>query len=517
MSDNKKIFTNTLLLYFRMILIIAITLYTVRLVYNVLGIEDFGLFNLVTSFILLFSFLNSAMRSGTQRFINVALASKSELMVKKTFYVTLKIHFFIALFMVVFLETLGIFWVNNFLNIPEGKKEIANIVYHCAVVSVFLNVLSVPYQAMIIAKEKMNIFAYITIIDAFTKLLAIIFVLYVSVNYEVLVLYSAFLVISSLIVFVLYFFLSGVKFKKSKSVERSWGGDENEIKKEIIKFSGWNLFGQISVLSSNQGVMLIYNIFFGIFINASLAISQQITSLLNNFVSNLQLAFNPQIVQSHAQQNFERHVRLVLNSSQYSLYLLVLIALPFLLYSEFILKLWLGGELPQYVTYFTFVVVVVAFFDAMSGPFWMSVHASGNIKKYQIIISMIFFINIPLTLVILFFTDSLYLSFLSCLVVSILAFIYRIYYFFNFNLVPNVLKLNYVKNVVLVFIFIVCVCFYKYMIQASNFYFFNVLVVVLTFQIVFLVYLFCFCLSKSEFYLIKNFILNKIHSIRNYF
>lgn len=511
MSDNKKIFTNTLFLYFRMILIIAITLYTVRLVYNVLGIEDFGLFNLVASFILLFSFLNSAMRSGTQRFINVALASKSELMIKKTFYVALKMHFFIAIFMIIFLETLGLFWVNNFLNIPEGKKEIANIVYHCAIVSVFFNVLSVPYQAMIIAKEKMNIFAYITIIDAVTKLLAIIFALYVSINYEVLVLYSVFLVFSSLIVFILYFFLSGAKFKKGKSEERGGEGDESKIKKEIIKFSGWNLFGQISVLSSNQGVMLVYNIFFGVLINASLAISQQITSLLNNFVSNLQIAFNPQVVQSYAKQDYERHVNLVLNSSKYSLYLLVVISIPFLLYSELILKLWLGGELPQYVSYFSFIVVLVAFFDALSGPFWMSVHAQGNIKKYQLIISTIFLFNLPATYLTLKLTESIFISFLVYLLISISAFIYRIYYFINMVSVKAEFLKGYLKDIVWVFLFILIVCVFKYLEigEMKNTSYIYVIFNLLIFEVVYLVYLVIFCFSKSEMKFFKDFLSKK--------
>lgn len=509
MSHNKKIFTNTLFLYFRMILIIAITLYTVRLVYNVLGIEDFGLFNLVASFILLFSFLNSAMRSGTQRFINVALASKSELIIKKTFFVALKMHFFIAIFMIIFLETLGLFWVNNFLNIPEGKKEIANIVYHCAIVSVFFNVLSVPYQAMIIAKEKMNIFAYITIIDAVAKLLAIIFALYISINYEVLVLYSVFLVFSSLIVFILYFFLSGAKFKKSE--ERGREGDENEIKKEIIKFSGWNLFGQISVLSSNQGVVLVYNIFFGVVINASLAISQQITSLLNNFVSNLQIAFNPQIVQSYAKQDYERHINLVLNSSKYSLYLLVIISIPFLLYSDLILKLWLGGELPQYVSYFSFIVVLVAFFDALSGPFWMSVHAQGNIKKYQLIISAIFLFNFPATYLTLKLTESIFISFLVYLLISISAFIYRVYYFINMVSVKPEFFKGYLKDIVWVFLFILIVCVFKNLEigEIKNTSYIYVIFNLLIFEVVYLIYLVIFCFSKSEMMFFKDFLSKK--------
>lgn len=514
MSDNKKIFKNTLFLYFRIIFIISINLFTVRLVYQVLGIEDFGLFSLITSFILLFSFLNSAMRSGTQRFLNVALASKNESTVQKTFYVALKIHLSIAIVVVIALETLGLWWVNNYLNMPIDKAGIANIVYQSAILNMFFNILSVPYQAMIIARERINVFAYITIIDAILKFLTVLGTLYLSLNYQALFVYSILLVIVSIIIFVLYFYFSKVRFRKEK---KSQNLEDKKLAKEIIIFSSWNLFGQMSVLSSNQGVVLIYNIFFGIFINASLAISQQVSALLNNFVSNLQLAFNPQIVQSYAKQDFERHIILVLNSSKYSLYLITIIAIPFLLYSEFILKLWLGSELPQYATYFSFIVVLVAFFDALSGPLWMSVHANGNMKKYQIVISIIFLLNLPLTLIFLKISMSLYFSFLTYLIVAIATFIYRLYYFFSINSVSKKMKFDYIKKIILGFCFVFFIFLYNYIDRVDDLSLISCLSRVFVFEIIFLTYLIVLCLTKGEVYLIKKFILNKLNFNRSVF
>ncbi|MDC5474725.1 hypothetical protein NRA29_17520, partial [Acinetobacter baumannii] len=244
--------------------------------------------------------------------------------------------------------------------------------------------ISVPYQAIIIAKEKMNLYAYITVFEAILKLLVVFILVGLSNKFNILEAYSILLVVVAFIIFVIYFSYVFRKFREETKYSYIQG---STLTKEIVAFSGWNLFGQIAVLSSNQGVALIYNIFLGVTINASLAISQQVTALLNNFVSNLQLAFNPQIVKSFANNDIERHNSLVLNSSRYSLYLITIIAIPFLLYSEFILRLWLGSDLPKYVGYLSTIVVLVGILDALSGPFWMSAHAKGDIKKYQIVIS----------------------------------------------------------------------------------------------------------------------------------
>ena len=509
MSENKKILINTVFLYFRMIVIIGITLYTVRVLYNTLGIEDYGLFNLIAGFILLFSFLNSAMRSGTQRFLNIAIASNNIMQVRSTFSVALNIHVIIALLVLVFSETIGLWFLNNHLNLPENKIYISNIVYQCAVVTTIISIFGVPYQALIIAKERMNLFAYASIFEAIAKLLIIFIVMYLAYRQSALITYSVLLIVVSILVFILYFIYVLINFRQ----ETKYVAKANKIlTKEIVSFSGWNLFGQISVLSSNQGVTLIYNIFLGVTINASLAISQQVTALLNNFVSNLQLAFNPQIVKSFASKDFKRHEDLVLNSSRYSLYLITIIAIPFLFYSDYILRLWLGSDLPKYVEYFSTVVVLVAVLDALSGPFWMSAHAKGDIKKYQIIISAIFLLNLPLTFFIFKATESVYFSFLTYLLFSLLALIYRVYYFFEKCEAGVADFINYFKKIILVFIFIFVICFFKfiYLNELKKFEFNEILFSLVILEISFIFYLILFCISKNEFNLIKSYILIKL-------
>lgn len=509
MSENKTILINTVFLYFRMIVIIGITLYTVRLLYNTLGIEDYGLFNLIAGFILLFSFLNSAMRSGTQRFLNIAIASNNIMRVRSTFSVALNIHIIIAVLVLIFSETIGLWFLNNHLNLPENKIHISNIVYQCAIVTTIVGIFSVPYQALIIAKEKMNLFAYVSIFEAVAKLLIVFLVMHLTYMQSNLIFYSILLILVSIFVFILYFLYVFMNFRQ----ETKYIVKNNKLlTKEIVSFSGWNLFGQISVLSSNQGVTLIYNIFLGVAINASLAISQQVTALLNNFVSNLQLAFNPQIVKSFASKDFKRHEDLVLNSSRYSLYLVTIIAIPFLFYSGFILKLWLGAELPKYVEYFSTIVVLVAILDALSGPFWMSAHAKGDIKKYQIIISAIFLLNLPLTYFIFKTTQSVYFSFLTYLFISLLALIYRVYYFFEKCEASLASFIDYFKKTILVFIFIFIICFLKFLYsnKLKQFGFYEVLLSLVFLETIFILYLVLFCISKNEFNIIKSYILTKL-------
>lgn len=509
MSENKTILINTAFLYFRMIIIIGIGLYTVRILYNTLGIENYGLFNLIAGFVLLFSFLNSAMRSGTQRFLNVAIASNDIMQIRSTFSVALNIHIIIAVVVLIFSETVGLWFLNHYLNIPANKTNVANIVYQCAIVATLVGILSVPYQAIIIAKEKMNLFAYISIFEAIAKLLIVFLIIYLSSLYDALIMYSFLLVFVAVLVFILYFAYAFLKFRKET---RYIANIKNGLTKEIFSFSSWNLFGQISVLSSNQGVTLMYNIFLGVTINASLAISQQVAALLSTFVSNLQLAFNPQIVKSFASNNIERHNNLVLNSSRYSLYLITIIAIPFLLYSGFILKFWLGTNLPKYVEYFSTVVVLVGILDALSGPFWMSAHARGDIKNYQIIISLIFLLNLPLTYVIFKMTSSVYLSFITYVLISFLALFYRMLYFFKKSKGLAIGWLDYFKKLSLVFAFISMICFLKftYSDELGKFDIISVVLSLFFLETIFLVYLIVFCVSKYEFDVVKFYILNKL-------
>ncbi|QHI27677.1 lipopolysaccharide biosynthesis protein [Acinetobacter haemolyticus] len=507
MNQNKQILKNTIFLYIRMLLVIVVSLYTVKIVYNALGIEGYGLFNLIAGFLLLFSFFNTAMRSATQRYLSVAIANKELINIRNTFSIALNIHFFIAIVIFLLLETLGLWLLNNFLNISNGLIKEANIVYQCAIFSSIIMIVSVPYQAIIISKEKMNYFAYIGIFEVFLKLIAAIFISYSEDIKNSLIFYSISLFLISILVVLIYIYCSFKEF--GKEVRYNFCSDK-KLYKDMLDFSSWNILGQISTLSSNQGVVLIFNILIGLTINASLAISQQVKSLLSSFVSNLQLAFNPQIVKSYAENNMIRHNILVLNSSKYSLFLVSIFSLPFLIYMEYILKLWLGGVLPEAVSFFAKVVILVAIIEALSGPLWMSAHARGNIKNYQIVVSIILLFNLPLTYSFLKTTESVELAFMSTVLISFILLIYRYIYFFKGRLVDKCLTYNYFKSLFLVFLFIGLI------VGGKNFYFdkqnFDLLgkvISLLFIEFIYIIFLILFCFSFEERKLFKDIVKNR--------
>ncbi|ENU80966.1 hypothetical protein F975_00824 [Acinetobacter sp. ANC 3789] len=508
--NNKTIILNTIFLYIRMLVIIGISLYTTRVIFNVLGVENYGLFNLVSSFVALFSFLNSAMQSGTQRFLNVALSSKNIDKVQITFSTALNIHIVIAAIILLTLETIGLWYLNYQLNIPHDKVVTANIVYQCAVVMTILGIVSVPYQAIIVAKERMSLFAYIGIFEAIAKLLIALVIGYASYNF--LVFYSSLLTALSIGMFLLYLMITIRNFRLETKYKFK---REAGLTKEILSFSGWNLFGQIAVLSSNQGVTILYNLFLGITVNAALAIGQQVRGLVGTLANNLQMAFNPQIVQSYACGDIEHHNMLVLNASRYSLYLISIIAIPFLLYSDIILQLWLGQNLPAYASYFAKAMIWVTILDCVSGPFWMSAHAKGNIKQYQLVVSAIFLLNLPLTYGLYQFSHSVYVSFFATIGVVGGALIYRVSYFLKGNHLPKKMLYFYFKNISYVLCFLILL--YPFLKETSNIIlldsFSDLFLMVGFVEIVFISSVMIFCMNGFERNLLKSFVLKKINRI----
>lgn len=501
MSNNKTIISNTLFLYARMLVIIGLSLYTTRVVFNTLGIENYGLFNLISTFVVLFSFLNSAMQSGTQRFLNIALSSGIQEKVKATFNSALNIHLAIAFFILITLETVGLWYLNNQLNIPSDKVNIAQGVYHFSVLTTVIGIISVPYQAIIVAKERMSLFAYIGIFEAVTKLSIAIIITYLASH--LLIIYSGLLCFLSFIVF-LFYFISSKKYFKSETIYQF--KTNLELNKEIIRFSGWNFFGQVAVLSSNQGINVLYNLFLGLTVNASFAIAQQIRSLVSTLANNLQIAFNPQIVQSYATGETERHNNLVLNASRYSLYLISIVAIPFLLYSDFILKIWLGETLPNYVNFLVIAMVWTTILECISGPFWMSAHAKGNIKKYQLVISSIFLLNLPLTYITFKFFNSAYLSFLPTIIITFTSLFYRAIYFFSGNTLEKKEIIFYIKNIANIFLFLIVIqAFNILLLKYSDVFWIFKIFIIAGFEILFIFFIFI-CLNIQERAMLKNIV-----------
>lgn len=507
MSPNKTIFLNTIFLYFRMILTIGISLYTTRVVYNTLGVENFGLFNLIAGFVVLFTFINSAMRSGTQRYLNIGIASDNKEKVNDIFCTALNIHIIIAIIILILLETFGLWFLNNKLNFSAERIVAANIVYQCAIATTIINIIIIPYQSIILAKEKMKFYAYIGIFEALAKL-ATVFLLIASKKIDVLILYSFLLVIVAICIASFYY---GYVFKNFRSESRHQLKKNKQLTKEMITFSGWNLFGQVALLSSNQGISILFNIFFGVAINASIAIANQVNALVHTFVSNLQTAFNPQIVQSLTYNDIERHRNLVLNTSRYSLFLILFISLPFLIYTKFLLELWLDNNLPEHVEYFCQIIIIITIIESASSPFWMSAHALGNIKRYQLIISSIFIINLPITYILLKLNVPITISFLTSLFVAILLLLFRFFYFIKKINVEFKYISSYLKDIIFVTILLLNILFLNKKLKhySENISFNEFILNLFLIELLILIYLLCFCINKNEIIFVKNMITKK--------
>ncbi|WP_312317265.1 hypothetical protein [Acinetobacter variabilis] len=445
--------------------------------------------------------MNGAMRSAIQRYININIL-KDKQNLKNVLSSSIVCQIFISLSFVILAETIGLWTLNNSFKIPENSIYSANVVYQFSIVTVVFNLISTPYQALIIAKEKMKIYAYIGIFEAFSKLL-VAWLLIIFNDLNLLILYGSLILLVSIFVniaYILYarfFFSSEIKINFSDMIL-------SNLKKEIFKFSSWSLLGQLSSICSRQGIAIIFNIFYGLKVNASIAIANQINSIVYNFISNFQVAFNPQITQSFSISDIKRHKELVINTSRYSLYLISILSIPFFTSSEFILKAWIGSEVPIQTNYFIIIILISSMFEAASGPLWMSAHAIGDIKKYQLIISFILILSLPLAYSLILFGFSEVFSFSAILFVSILAYFYRLRYFCQkFELKIHAIY-AYLKNIIFIFIFIFSVfCFNDILFNVNNY--FDFLMINFLYFILFLTFIWVFSLGANERNLILNF------------
>lgn len=389
-DTNKRIARNTLLLYIRMFFTMAISLYTSRVVLSSLGINDFGVFNVIGGVIVLFGFLNNAMSASTQRFLTFEMGKTIGQKINLIFNISITIHLIIALIVILLSETIGLWFIQNHLNIPPDRINAANWVYQLSILSFIITILYVPYNAIIIAHERMGFYAIITTIEVILKLL-IVFILAFT-KYDKLITYSFLLFLVTLTIGLGYVVFVTVQFKESK-LKFYW---DSTLFLRMSSFANWNLFGVFAGIAYNQGVNILLNIFFGPVINAARGIAYQIQGAVNNFVINFQLAVNPQIIKSYAANNKNYLYSLIFATSKYSFFLLYLVAMPLLLETEFVLKLWLK-EIPDYTTIFTRLILIDILIGSISGSLQTFAQATGNIKRYQIVVSGILLLNLPLS------------------------------------------------------------------------------------------------------------------------
>lgn len=393
-TDNKKIAKNTLFLYIRMFLSMGVSLYTSRIVLIMLGVEDYGIYSIVGGIVTLFSFFNSAMTSATQRFLAFDIGKNDIGQLKKTFNATLNIHLGIAVLVFLLAETAGLWFVNYKLNLPIERMTAVNWVYQFSVFTFLFGIIQVPYDALIVARERMNIYAYMSIIEVFLKLS----VVYLLVVFELdkLVLYAGLLFLVSFIVRMIHKMYCKIYFEESKYQFYF----ERGLYKKLISFSGWSLFGNLAAVARGQGSNILLNIFFGTVLNAAYGVSMQVQSAVQVFVFNFQMAVNPQIIKQYSAGNKEQCLNLIFQSAKFSYFLMFIIACPIVYNVDFILEIWLKNP-PKHTSVFVILCLINILIDCISGPLMIGAQATGNIKWYQITLGSFIFLCLPISYLLL--------------------------------------------------------------------------------------------------------------------
>ena len=414
-----------------------VTLYTSRVVLQVLGETDFGIYNIVGGVILIFSFVSNALAISTQRFMNFEMGKNDEDAVKRVFSMSLTVHLFIALLIISLAETIGLWFLESKMNIPENRMIAAHWVYQLSILSCCVNILRVPYNACIISYEKMSFYAYISIAEAVLKLLVVYLLLVVL--YDKLIIYAVLMFLVIAFISLSYKIYCNRKFKVSH-YKFFW---DKLLFKRISGFSIWNMFGSAANMSASHGVAIVLNLFCGVIVNAAMGIANQVVSAISVFVSNFQTAFSPQLVKSYAANNHDYFMSLIYRTSRFSYYLIFLLGYPLILCCEPILKLWLG-EVPIYTVRFSQLMIVFCMIDAISGPLWIAVQATGKIRTYQILMCCLISLNLPAAYILLTLGYSPVMVLVAKVIINVIVHITRMIYL---KRLIHLVIWDYVKNV----------------------------------------------------------------------
>jgi len=394
-QNNRTIAKNTIILAIQQILSLFVALYTSRVILRSLGVEDFGVYNVVAGFVTMFAFLNTAMNNATQRFYNYEYGKNGEAGAREVFNNAFVIQSILSIIALLLLETIGVWYIDNRLVIPIVRLDIAFWVFQFSAISLLFVIMQIPYSAAIMAHEKMLCFASVNILDSILKLIIAVIIQYM--DGDKLLIYSFLLLLVSALDFAIYAIYSKCKFPEIiLSKLQDWS-----YLKQMLTFSGWNFLGSFAGIAKEQGVNLVLNSFFGPIVNAARGIAYQVAGALKSFVSTVTISGRPQLMQSYAQGNFARTMQLMYSMSKVSFLILLLFAIPVMFEIEYILKIWLSTEIPAYTGIFVNLVIIMSLVEAFSPPVSFVVHASGKMARYQIINSIIIILIIPVSCMVL--------------------------------------------------------------------------------------------------------------------
>lgn len=389
-ANNKRIAKNTVFLYLRMFISMLVSLYTSRVILQTLGVEDYGVYNIVGGVVAMFSFLNSTMSGATSRFLTFEMGKGDQQKVNDTFNASFWVHVVIAAVIFLLSETIGLWFLNCKMVIPAGREFAANVVFQLSILSTMMSITQVPYNATLLAHERMNVYAYVEMTNVFLKL-AILYVLVVF-DFDKLILFGILTFVVSTGIRWFYRFY-GLRHYPECHVKFKW---QAEIIKPMLSFSGWDLYGNISVMSQTTGVQMLLNIFFGTCVNAAAAVAGSVRTTVMTFAGNIISAIRPQIIKSYSAGDYKRVCGLINNGSNVIFFLLLFVSLPLIVNLDFILGLWLH-EVPEWTPQFVVCMLIFNLFSSMVYLTGIGCHATGNIKRLSLINGTIYLLVVPLT------------------------------------------------------------------------------------------------------------------------
>lgn len=420
-SNNKQILKNTGYLYTQQILVLLVSLYTVRVVLKTLGVEDYGIFNVVGGVVAMFGFLQGMFVNAVQRFFAYELGRNNFIRLNQYFNTSLWCFALIAIVVVVLAETIGLWFVNTHLIIPDERIVAAQWVYHMSILSFVFNLIMTPFNSIIIARERMKVYAFVGMADVLLKLL-IVFALTLFA-FDKLQLYAILLCCLSFIHALFYIIYTRVQFQET----RITGYCNRLMMKEVMNYSGWSLFGSLSSVVRSQGLNMLINMFFNPAVNAARGIAYQVNGVVNMFVTNFSIAFRPQITKLYASGEQNSMISLVFRSTKLCYYLVFIFFVPITIETHYLLQLWLG-EIPKYTVIFVRLVLFIALIESIGNPIMAAIQATGNIKWYQIVVGSFLLLNLPISYILLYIGFPPQSTMVAGAVIAIISHIARMFF-----------------------------------------------------------------------------------------
>lgn len=411
-DNNKRLAKNSLLLYVRMLLTMGISLYTSRVVLSTLGFSDYGIYNVVGGFVAMFSFVNGSMTAATQRFFTIELGKNGD--IGTVFNTSRAIHGLLALVIFVLCESVGLWFFYNKMQIPPERMLAAFWTLQCSILATLVVIISVPYNAVIVAHEKMSAFAYISLLEVILKLLIVFLVSWQK--YDYLIVYAILMLLVQIAIRLCY----SVYCKRNFSETKLPFNVNKKLFYQMLHFAGWTMGGNLAMMTYTQGLNVLLNIFFGPVVNAARGIAVQVQNAIIAFCSNFMVAVKPQITKTFAQNDLDRMHNLIALSSKFSFYMILCVSMPLMLGVKYILNLWLG-KVPAYTEIFLVIILCSSMIRSLAEPIITSIHATGNIKRFQLVEGCLLLCILPVSYCVLLLKYPPYSVFIVHLLFEIIT------------------------------------------------------------------------------------------------